>query len=209
MPVIKLFYRCGVCEFTLHQVCAALPSKVKHLKHPAHILGLLIRTPQDGGLVNTCGECGEQVQGWHLGCTLCNFILHPICANLEHDYLHGNVELFAQAPRNVQDVSDARMDADRPSSHELSSTSTLVSRSARAEEKRLLPNSVISNVSHKSPVSTAPSTSSIPYPCKEDWEAVRRVLQFAEEMAKGMIAGNQKVAQVAGITSTWVVPLTV
>lgn len=91
MPVTDLFYRCRTCHYNLHQVCATLPSEIKHVKHQAHMLSL-IDQPSLEGLFLTCNECRNQVKGWHFHCAICNFSLHPRCADLVHELPHLNLD---------------------------------------------------------------------------------------------------------------------
>lgn len=104
MPVTNLFYRCnipvaglqGSCNYILHQVCASLPSKVKHPKHQQHFLQLLDQPSQEKPF--SCGGCGAQSKGWRFNCTVCNFNLHPGCATTVHEFvqLHQDPEIITQ-----------------------------------------------------------------------------------------------------------------
>lgn len=86
-------YQCGSCNYSLHQFCATLPSRIKHRKHPEHMLRLLWKPPTKEEVTFRCGQCGEQGRSWRFHCALCRFNVHPRCTSISHELPHPDLEV--------------------------------------------------------------------------------------------------------------------
>ncbi|MCO5609385.1 hypothetical protein L7F22_063611 [Adiantum nelumboides] len=151
--VTNLFYCCRICRFNLHQVCATLPSRIKHVKHQAHMLVLIDAPAKEYKFWPTCRDCGHAIEGWRFHCRTCEFSLHPTCAKLIHELPHYHAE----------------------ASHEANNATPSAVKMRTAPVHSLMP-PFVSTISH------APAN--IDVPNNNDWEAVEKVLRFAQEMVK-------------------------
>ncbi|XP_062190179.1 protein VACUOLELESS GAMETOPHYTES-like [Phragmites australis] len=72
-------YRCGECDFNIHEACLSLPQRVNFDGHPGHAL-TLIRL----GANRWCDLCEEtSLAGRYMYlCEPCNFDVHPRCTTL-------------------------------------------------------------------------------------------------------------------------------
>ncbi|KAK6227917.1 DC1 - like 6 [Theobroma cacao] len=78
-------YRCPMCDFDLHEYCAACPPIINFLLHPQHVL---IRVNQPG-MGRVCDLCGENVDGLFFTCRVCDFDVHPLCTQLVSQVQHA------------------------------------------------------------------------------------------------------------------------
>lgn len=77
---IGVRYRCNVCDFDLHKVCALASSSISHSFYTKCEFRLYSRPP--GQQPRVCDACRKIVRGFVYHCTRCGFDLHPCCANL-------------------------------------------------------------------------------------------------------------------------------
>ncbi|KAG8371842.1 hypothetical protein BUALT_Bualt12G0005100 [Buddleja alternifolia] len=73
----KLFYRCKICEFSLHKVCSTMPKRVMHPSDPTHRLMLLATSSLNRS--NKCEACGGVISGFYYSCIKCNINCHMLC----------------------------------------------------------------------------------------------------------------------------------
>ncbi|XP_052172302.1 uncharacterized protein LOC127788231 [Diospyros lotus] len=77
------FYHCAQCNFSLHEWCAELPNKLRHILHPEHSLSLCLHTQQEKYFSCIyCDSCGMPTNGFVFGCLTCHFNLDLKCASL-------------------------------------------------------------------------------------------------------------------------------
>lgn len=86
-------YHCHSCNYRLDQFCATIPSQIKHMRHPQHMLKLLWK-PDKQGAVFKCDQCGRQGKSWCYCCSACGFYVHPGCSNLLHELPHLDLEVL-------------------------------------------------------------------------------------------------------------------
>ncbi|KAM7468042.1 hypothetical protein LguiB_015604 [Lonicera macranthoides] len=81
-------FRCGPCDFDLHEYCAACPSTLSSFMHP-HPLNLVQRKPQSTRrIARVCDVCGDGVEGLFYRCKDCEFDVHPLCTQLPPSLRH-------------------------------------------------------------------------------------------------------------------------
>ncbi|KAK8542476.1 hypothetical protein V6N13_136951 [Hibiscus sabdariffa] len=72
-PVEGLFYRCELCDFSVHPICTQLPEYTRHVRHKDHPLRLEISVPIG------CIVCKDMCSSWRYRCEVCNFHIHLHC----------------------------------------------------------------------------------------------------------------------------------
>ncbi|KAI8009597.1 Guanine nucleotide exchange factor SPIKE 1 [Camellia lanceoleosa] len=83
-PISGPTYSCRQCQhFSLHKVCAELPTKMEHPMHPEHHLILLPDLPYSQ-LAYECSACQQPYESFTYSCFDCNFQLDILCALLSH-----------------------------------------------------------------------------------------------------------------------------
>ncbi|KAH6769185.1 hypothetical protein C2S51_014521 [Perilla frutescens var. frutescens] len=71
-------YRCEICDFDLHEICATCPATAAAPLHPKHPLLLV----NEAASHRACHICGDLVRGLFYTCRACNFDVHPLCTQL-------------------------------------------------------------------------------------------------------------------------------
>lgn len=79
-------YRCGPCDFDMHESCAEAPNSTFHSCHPQH--PLLLRDKPVSPL-RVCDVCGGDVSGFVYDCRECDVDVHPSCAQLPQTLRHA------------------------------------------------------------------------------------------------------------------------
>lgn len=79
-------YRCGPCDFDIHESCAQAPNATLHSCHPQHPLVLRDKpvSPQ-----RVCDVCGRDVLGFVYDCRECDVDVHLSCAQLPQTLRHA------------------------------------------------------------------------------------------------------------------------
>lgn len=77
-PIVKEFYVCKLCKFTVHPMCAMHPQRLWHVVHK-HKLTLVPPSTQN---MISCAGCNTLAPGFRYTCVPCDFNLHPSCAVL-------------------------------------------------------------------------------------------------------------------------------
>ncbi|GMJ11686.1 hypothetical protein like AT2G37820 [Hibiscus trionum] len=73
-PIEGLFYRCELCDFSVHPICTQLPEYTRHGMHEDHLLRLDISVPIG------CMVCKDMCLSWRYRCEVCTtFHLHLDC----------------------------------------------------------------------------------------------------------------------------------
>jgi hypothetical protein len=73
-------YRCGACDFDLHDLCATAPGTAWFFFHGQHPLALELAV--EIGNPRSCDICETEVHGMHYRCRPCGFDAHPVCLQL-------------------------------------------------------------------------------------------------------------------------------
>ncbi|KAL7251614.1 hypothetical protein ACSBR1_013456 [Camellia fascicularis] len=87
-PISGPTYSCRQCQhFSLHKVCAELPTKMEHPMHPEHHLILLPDLPYSQSAYE-CSACQQPYESFTYSCFDCNFQLDILCALLVQKIEH-------------------------------------------------------------------------------------------------------------------------
>ncbi|CAL5337550.1 unnamed protein product [Camellia sinensis] len=87
-PISGPTYSCRQCQhFSLHKVCAELPTKMEHPMHPEHHLILLPDLPYSQSAYK-CSACQQPYESFTYSCFDCNFQLDILCALLVQKIEH-------------------------------------------------------------------------------------------------------------------------
>ncbi|CAL4921406.1 unnamed protein product [Urochloa decumbens] len=70
-------YRCGACDFDLHELCATATGTASFFFHGQHPLAFELAV-DDGPR----RRCDTVIRGMHYRCRPCGFDVHPICSQL-------------------------------------------------------------------------------------------------------------------------------
>nr|TKV97537.1 hypothetical protein SEVIR_9G501000v2 [Setaria viridis] len=72
-------YRCGACDFDLHELCATAPGTAWFFFHGQHPLALELAVEDGGdGSPRHCDICEMDIHGMHYRCRPCGFDAHPL-----------------------------------------------------------------------------------------------------------------------------------
>ncbi|KAK9275836.1 hypothetical protein L1049_023108 [Liquidambar formosana] len=80
-PCNAFVYRCVMCNFNVHKLCAELPNQIQHPSHPLHPLTLFPKPPLPMK-VRPCDACGNFLSCFTFRCMECDFNLDIECASL-------------------------------------------------------------------------------------------------------------------------------
>ncbi|KAH7366118.1 hypothetical protein KP509_18G064000 [Ceratopteris richardii] len=216
--VIRGFaFRCDECDFDLHSVCARTPRFIRHSSHP-HPLEL---HRQERAKNVRCDGCKRAVADHAYRCRQCSFVLHQSCARMPKKTMHVSHEnhpLRALTPTTATmpraaDVRSCHQCQKRVRGWEFACIDCDIHLHPRCAhlEHHLPHDTCISqdisgrneNGSSASPTSVSPMTSFATYreaqnlkvPKKDDVEAMKRVLQFLEEMGIGTAPDAEEGSQ--------------
>ncbi|XP_057837398.2 uncharacterized protein LOC131047637 [Cryptomeria japonica] len=85
-------YRCGTCDFDLHECCAMASPVLHNSLHGGKGKWVQFQTRPPSGTQTRCLECERRMLGFGYYCTRssCGYALHPTCASLKRS--HTQVE---------------------------------------------------------------------------------------------------------------------
>ncbi|KAL8236671.1 hypothetical protein R6Q59_017752 [Mikania micrantha] len=94
-PILEMpFYKCAsygdqCCNFTLHEWCTRLPSKVEnHPGHPKHPLFLMPNAPRNLFNAFSCDVCRLLCNGYAYVCDRCDFYVDVTCGLMPENITH-------------------------------------------------------------------------------------------------------------------------
>jgi len=95
-------YRCNECNVSIHEFCANAPPSISHPYHTQHSL-IFYNKLGTGFVKSKCDVCGHSFKGFAYRCNICNFNIHPCCAELPRElsfYGHPQhaLKLFSGPP---------------------------------------------------------------------------------------------------------------
>ncbi|THG13144.1 hypothetical protein TEA_016826 [Camellia sinensis var. sinensis] len=101
LPILAPFYRCSKCNFTLHECCAKLPSKMKHLIRPYHLFILNRWQSKYPDIPLMCHACEMSCKGLLPGCVSCDFFNDITCASILLGSIMHNTHPYLLTPSEI------------------------------------------------------------------------------------------------------------
>ncbi|KAL8191634.1 hypothetical protein R6Q57_028365 [Mikania cordata] len=115
-PILEMpFYKCVSygdedCNFTLHEWCTRLPSKVEnHPGHPMHTLFLMPNAPSNLFNVFSCHVCGLLCNGYAYGCDRCEFYVDVTCGLMPENITHKSHPNHILRAKHVFEIRNCHM----------------------------------------------------------------------------------------------------